>query len=210
MKKNKKQLHIQNLGGNMHAKNGFLVAVSLGTILLIGIPAVMGQETKKDTGANTEIAKAAAPVTNNAPATAPAAPPTPEEFSELKEQMKQLRALVQEQQAQLERIKGPAPSSEGGSAVAASTPAPALAPQVPQDTVEEQPIRPFKIGGFANWAYGKTNNINEYDLGTPQGRYDNIDMGLILTLGVLPSVNATAQVSFQSADDHTETDVDFA
>jgi len=196
----------------MHAKTRFLVAIFFGIILLFGTRGVMGQEVKKETGAKTEIANAGVPVSSNAPAAAPVAPPSPEEFNELKEQMKQLRALVQEQQAQLERMKGPAPSSsEGGSSATPSTPAPALAPpQAAQDTVEEQPIRPFKIGGFANWAYGKTNNINEYDLGTPQGRYDNIDMGLILTLGVLPSVNATAQVSFQSADDHTETDVDFA
>jgi len=200
----------------MHFKTRFLVAILLGTALLLSVPGVMGQEAKKETQRNTEIAKAAAPASSDAPsatsAATPLAPPSPEEFNELKEQMKQLRALVQEQQAQLERLKGPAPtpSSDAASAAPASTPTPALAPQIPQDTVEEQPIRPFKIGGFANWAYGKTNNINEYDLGSPQGRYDNIDMGLILTLGVLPSVNATAQVSFQSANDQTETDVDFA
>jgi len=197
----------------MHAKTRFLVAISLGTAFLLGIPGAIGQEVKKETGANTEIANAAAPASSNAPAAAPAAPPSPEEFNELKEQMKQLRALVQDQQAQLAKLRGPAPSSEAAPATAPTpvpAPAPPAPPQVAQDTVEEQPIQPFKIGGFANWAYGKTNNINEYDLGTPQGRYDNIDMGLILTLGVLPSVNATAQVSFQSADDHTETDVDFA
>lgn len=198
----------------MHAKTRFLVAIFFGMILLFATRGVMGQEVKKDTGARTEIANAAVPAPSDAPAAVPAAPPSPEEFNELKEQMKQLRALVQEQQAQLERLKAPAPSSsssEGGSSAAAATPTPTLAPpQAAQDTVEEQPIRPFKIGGFANWAYGKTNNINEYDLATHQGRYDNIDMGLILTLGILPRVNATAQVSFQSADDHTETDVDFA
>src|SRR5215471_1117514 len=170
----------------MHAKTRFLGAIFFGIILLFGNRGVMGQEVKKETGAKTEIANAGVPVSSNAPAAAPVAPPSPEEFNELKEQMKQLRALVQEQQAQLERMKGPAPSSsEGGSSATPSTPAPALAPpQAAQDTVEEQPIRPFKIGGFANWAYGKTNNINEYDLGTPQERYDNIDIGLILTLGV--------------------------
>jgi hypothetical protein len=189
----------------------FLAYVLLGMAFLWNIPRVMGQKAKQGEVAKTEVATAEVPASSNAPAVVPAGAPTAEEVNELKEEMKQLRALVQDQQTQLEKLRGPAaPSTEAAAPPAASTPTPALAPQPAQDTVGEQPIRPFKIGGFANWAYGKTNNINEYDLATPHGRYDNIDMGLILTLGLTPKVNATAQVSFQAADDRTETDVDFA
>ena len=188
-----------------------LASVSLGTGLLFSIPGAMGQNEKKDAGPKAEIAEATTPESNSAPAAPITGSASAAEVNELKEEMTHLRALVQEQQAQIEKLRGPSPSSEAAPAPApAAAPAPAPPPQVAQDTVEEQPIRPFKIGGFANWAYGKTNNINEYDLATPKGRYDNIDMGLILTLGLLPTVNATAQVSFQSADDHTETDIDFA
>jgi Trimerisation motif/Phosphate-selective porin O and P len=193
----------------MKGTTRFLALVSLGMTFLLSIPTVMGQETKQ-AGANAEVAKAEAPGSGSAPAPAPTGAPSAEEVNELKEEMKQLRVLVQEQQAQLEKLKGPAPSTEAAAPPAASTPTPTLAPQAGQDTVEEQPIRPFKIGGFANWAYGKTSNANEYDLATQHGRFDNIDMGLILTLGLTSNVNATAQVSFQAADDHTETDVDFA
>src|SRR5262249_35236893 len=56
----------------------------------------------------------------------------------------------------------------------------------------------------------KTNNINEFNLATQHGRYDNIDAGLIVTVGITSSINAVTQISFQSADDQTETDVDFA
>jgi len=194
----------------MQRNTRFLVAVSLGMAFLSSIPGVMAQEAKKDAGGKAEVASVAAPATGTAPAAVPAGSASVEEVNELKEQMKQLRALVQEQQAQIEKLKGPAPSPEAASPAPASTPAPVLAPQAAQETVEERPIRPFKIGGFANWAYGKTSNINTYDLSNQHGLYDNIDMGLILTLGITPSVNATAQVSFQAANDHTETDVDFA
>src|SRR5207248_1850894 len=95
-------------------------------------------------------------------------------------------------------------------AQSAPAPAPAPLPQAAQEAAPEQSIRPLKIGGFADWAYGKTNNINEFDLADQHGRFDNMDVGLIITLGITPNINATTQMSFQAADDHVETDIDFA
>jgi len=176
---------------------------------------VAAQDSQKDVGPKTATvarAEIAAPKAS-APA-APSAMASEEEVTELKSEMRQLRTLVEEQQTLIAKLKGGSPSStEASSASAPSTPAPALPSAAPQPVQEENPeqaIRPFKIGGFGTWSYGKSNNVNEYDLATYHGRYDNIDAGLILTLGITPTVNATAQISFQSADDQTETDVDFA
>lgn len=140
---------------------------------------------------------------------ASATPVTVENLSALQEEVKQLRALLEQQQEQIAKLKAnPSPSAE--SATHASQPAPAPAPVEPITASDEESVRPFKLGGFANWAWGKTNNINEFDLATQHGRYDNIDAGLIVTVGFTSKVNAVTQISFQSADDHTETDVDFA
>jgi len=174
------------------------------------------QDSQKDSGqkpvnmASAEVV--ATPVAGTPPA--PAGLASEAEVSELKSEMQQLRTLVEEQQALIAKLKSGSNSlTETSAATAAPTPAPALSSPAPapvQEESQELPIRPFKIGGFGTWSFGKSNNVNEFDLATQHGRYDNIDAGLILTLGITPTVNATAQISFQSADDQTETDVDFA
>src|SRR5882672_66642 len=197
----------------MQGTRKLLTAVAIGVALYGSVP-VAAQESQKDVDQKAvSIAKAEVA----APSATPAAPPalaTEEEVTELKSEMRQLRTLVEEQQALIAKLKGGGPSSSTEATTASAAPAPAPAPTpVPhpmQDETPEQAIRPFKIGGFGTWSYAKSNNANEYDLATHHGRYDNIDAGLILTLGLTPTVNATAQISFQSADDHTETDVDFA
>jgi hypothetical protein len=197
----------------MRGRSKLLTIVAMWVALYWSLP-VAAQDSQKDVDQKTlSVARAEVAMPRaNAPA-APSAMASEEEVTELKTEMRQLRTLVEEQQALITKLKGGSPSSSEGSPVsAASTPAPAPAP-VPQPIQEENPeqaIRPFKIGGFGAWSFGKSNNVNEYDLATYHGRYDNIDAGLIVTLGITPTVNATAQISFQSADDHTETDVDFA
>lgn len=144
---------------------------------------------------------------------ASAAPVTAEDLSALQAEVKQLRALLAQQQEQIAKLKAdPSPAAESAAHAPqpASSPMPAPAPVEPITAAAEESVRPLKLGGFANWAWGKTNNINEFDLATQHGRYDNIDAGLIVTVGFTSKVNAVTQISFQSADDHTETDVDFA
>jgi hypothetical protein len=152
-----------------------------------------------------QAAANAAESTSGSGASSPASV-SPEGISELQAEVKQLRMLLEQQQEQIAKLKAGTPSTVESANVAQPAPAPAPAPAAR----EEDPVRPLRIGGFASWAYGKANNINEFDLATQHGRYDNIDAGLIVSVGITSSVNAVAQFSFQSADDHTETDVDFA
>jgi len=186
----------------------------MGVMLYTSLP-MAAQDSQKDLNQKTvSVARAEVAMPTASASPAPSGMASEAEVTELKSEMQQLRTLVEEQQALIAKLKsGTTSSSEGSAASPAPTPAPALpsaAPQPVQDENPEQSIRPFKIGGFGTWSFGKTNNVNEYNLATHHGRYDNIDAGLILTLGITPTVNATTQISFQSADDQTETDVDFA
>jgi hypothetical protein len=203
----------------MHGIERVLASLAVGTMLFVNVPtAVIAQEGPKDDSAKTgEVKTDTAPPSSNAAATPSIGVASAEDFSELKTEMKQLRALVEQQQAQIAKLKagGSASTEATGSDSAQAAPAPAPAPTpapAPQAAEEasEPTIRALRIGGFGNWAYAKTGNVNEFDLANPHGRYDNIDAGLIITLGITPTINATTQISFQSADDHTETDVDFA
>ncbi len=154
----------------MQGRSKLLTAVAMVAALYWSFP-VAAQDSQKDVGPKTATvarAEIAAPKAS-APA-APSAMASEEEVTELKSEMRQLRTLVEEQQTLIAKLKGGSPSStEASSASAPSTPAPALPSAAPQPVQEENPeqaIRPFKIGGFGTWSYGKSNNVNEYDLAT--------------------------------------------
>jgi hypothetical protein len=133
--------------------------------------------------------------------------------------MERLRTLVEQQQAQLAKLNAANSSGSevvtpaaGGSSTAAAQPAspePA-APAPAQEADSGDVVKPLRIGGFANWAAGKTNNINDYSLSSQHAVYDNLDTGLIVSLGITPNITAVTQFSIQAAHDHAETDVDFA
>jgi hypothetical protein len=178
-------------------------------MLLFNLAAVASAQTGQKDGANIVDTKPESAAQNSGTASPTATSSgSAGDLSDLKIEMKQLRMLVEQQQAEIAKLKG-AGASSGESTGAQAAPAPAPIQQA-IESAPESPVRPLKIGGFANWAYGKTNNVNEFDLATQHGRYDNIDAGVIISLGITPNVTATTQFSFQTADDETSTDVDFA
>ena len=180
-------------------------------LIVLAVAAVLWMNFSVTAAAQEGQSAARAADSTSGSGAASASPITAEELSALQAEVKQLRALLEQQQEQIAKLKAGTASTEVAEAPhAAPASAPAPAPAESITAASEESVRPLKLGGFANWAWGKTNNVNEFDLATQHGRYDNIDAGLIVTVGFTSKVNAVTQISFQSADDHTETDVDFA
>jgi hypothetical protein len=151
------------------------LAVAVGVMLLMSVTATAAAQEERG-----HVAVKAADSASGSGASGPASISS-EELSDLKTEIKLLHTLLEQQQEQLAKLKAGAPSSTAPTGPPA--PAPAPAPAAAQEVASEEAVRPLRIGGFANWAYGKTNNINEFDLATQHGRYDNIDAGLIVTPG---------------------------
>src|SRR5437764_913803 len=176
----------------MHGTRKFLASLAVGAMLLFNFVTVASAQSGQKDGAHIVATKPESAAQNSGVAAPPAAASdSAGDLSDLKLEMKQLRTLVEEQQAEIAKLKS-AGASSGESAGTHATPAPAPIQQA-MESAPESPVRPLKIGGFANWAYGKTNNVNEFDLSTQHGRFDNIDAGVIISLGITPNVIATTQ-----------------
>jgi len=153
-----------------------------------------------------EAAPAATPSSTPAAAPAQGTAPTAAELAAIRAELERLRAVVEQQQAQLAKINAtPAP---------AAAPAPAPAPEpVPAPAPEEEAsslLSRVQINGFGNWAFGHTDSIASYSLATPTGEYENVDTGLTISANVAKNVRAVMQVDFSGKGGKYETEVDLA
>lgn len=67
----------------------------------------------------------------------------------------------------------------------------------------------IKIHGFGGWAYALTDG-NEYLIGDSEGKADNVQFSLNLTVAAHERFTIVTQVEFEQGDDDIETELDFA
>ncbi len=77
-------------------------------------------------------------------------------------------------------------------------------------TSSAQPLENFAIHGFGGWAYGKTDNENQYLAGNSDGNYDYLNFSLNITAKPYEQLSLHIQSGFNEDRDKDEVGLDYA